>query len=110
MKLNFDFNPHFWVGLAIFITTAISSGTIHLTNAIPDVAIPYVTAWSSIISIVGSGYLTAALGMHNASPEAKIEAAAALPEVRGIVTATKELADSTPSEKVVSTTAEVPKG
>lgn len=73
-KISFDFSPHFWVGLVIFLSTAISSGTIHLTHAIPDDAIPYVVAWSSIISIVGSGYLTAALGLHNASPQAKVQA------------------------------------
>lgn len=109
MKLNFDFNIHFWLGLVIFMASAISSGTIHLTHAIPDVAIPYVTAWSSIISVVGTGYLTAALGLHNASPQAKMEAAAALPEVKGIVT-TRAMAADTVSEKVVATVAEIPKG
>ncbi len=108
MKFNFDFNPHFWIGLVIFLSSAISSGTIHLTNAIPADAIPYVTAWSSIISIVGSGYLTAALGMHNASPQAKIDAAAALPEVRGIVTATAAVAAEAPSDKVVAKAADIP--
>jgi hypothetical protein len=124
-KINFDFNPHFWIGLAIFVTTAISSGTIHLTNAIPEVAIPYVVAWSSIISIVGSGYLTAALGLHNASPEAKQQAAANVPNTMVVTTdrpitpeiatriaavpgtqkviSTPEVAAATPSDKVVST-------
>lgn len=109
MKLNFDFNVHFWFGLVIFMASAISSGTIHLTHAIPEVAIPYVTAWSSIISVVGTGYLTAALGLHNASPQAKMDAAAALPEVKGIVT-TPAMATETASDKVVASVAELPKG
>src|ERR1017187_8579778 len=85
-KLNFDFSPHFFIGLAIFVTTAISSGTIHLTHAIPDAAIPYVVAWSSIISIVGSGYLTAALGLHNASPEARRDLVANQPNTLVLTT------------------------
>lgn len=121
MKLNIDLSLHFWIGLAIFVCTAVSSGTIHLTNAIPEVAIPYVVAWSSIISIIGSGYLTAALGLHNASPEAKIEAVqstpagrnmlisatADMPEVKGIV-ATPSVAHDTESDKVVAKAADIP--
>ncbi len=121
MKLNIDLSVHFWIGLAIFISSAISTGTIHLTNAIPDVAIPYVVAWSSIISIVGSGYLTAALGLHNASPQAKIEAVqsspagrntlisavADMPEVKGIV-ATASVAYDTESDKVVAKATDIP--
>lgn len=121
MKLNLDLSLHFWIGLAIFLCTAISSGTIHLTNAIPDAAIPYVVAWSSIISIVGSGYLTAALGLHNASPEAKIEAVqstpggrnilinatAEMPEVKGIITI-PAVAHDTESDKVVAKAADIP--
>jgi len=108
MKLNFDLNIHFWIGLAIFVASAISTGTIHLTNAIPDAAIPYVTAWAGILNVVGSGYLTGALALHNASPQAKIDAAAALPEVRGIVTATAATAEQAPSDKVVAKAADIP--
>jgi hypothetical protein len=73
MKLNLDLSIHFWIGLVIFLAAAISTGTIHLTNAIPDIAIPYVTAWAGIFNVVGSGYLTTALALHNASPEAKVK-------------------------------------
>ncbi len=107
MKLNFDLNIHFWIGLAIFVASAISTGTIHLTNAIPDAAIPYVTAWAGIFNVIGTGYLTSALAMHNASPQAKIDAAAALPEVKGIVT-TPTLATEAPSDKVVAKAADIP--
>lgn len=109
MKLNIDLSPHFWIGLVIFVCTAISSGTINLTHAIPDDTIPYVTAWSSILSVVGTGYLTAALGLHNASPQAKIDVAAALPEVKGIVVQ-RDVAAAAPSDKVVATAAELPVG
>ncbi len=108
MKLNFDLNIHFWIGLAIFVASAISTGTIHLTNAIPDAAIPYVTAWAGIFNVIGTGYLTSALAMHNASPASKIDAAAALPEVKGIVTATAAIAEAAPSDKVVSAAADIP--
>lgn len=109
MKLNLDLSIHFWIGLVIFVASAISTGTIHLTNAIPDVAIPYVTAWAGILNVIGAGYLTTALALHNASPEAKINAAAALPEVRGILTKTTEVAEAAPSDKVVATVADIPK-
>lgn len=109
MKLNFDFNIHFWIGLFFFVCTAISSGTIHLTHAIPEYWIPAATAWASIFAVIGSGYMAVAVGAHNASPQAKLEAAAALPEVKGIVT-TRSLAVDTESEKVVATVAEIPKG
>ena len=109
MKLNLDLNIHFWIGLAIFISTGVASGGINLSHMIPDASIPYATAWLNFFSFIGSGYLTAALGMHNASPEAKIEAAAALPEVRGIVTTMPATAEAAPSEKVVATAADIPK-
>lgn len=121
MKFNIDLSLHFWIGLAIFTASAISSGTLHLTNAIPDAAIPYVVAWSGIISVLGTGYLTAALGLHNASPQAKIEAVQAspagrntlisavadMPEVKGIVT-TPSVAIETESDKVVAKAADIP--
>lgn len=108
MKINLDLSIHFWIGLFIFTASAISGGGVHLTNMIPDAAIPYVVAWSSFFSILGSGYLTAALGLHNASPQSKIDAAAALPEVKGIVT-TAATAEAAPSDKVVATVAALPK-
>jgi len=121
MKINLDLSVHFWIGLVIFIASAISTGTIHLTNAIPDGAIPYVTAWAGILNVIGSGYLTTALALHNASPQAKIDAVKAdpearntlissvadMPEVKGIV-ATPIVAKNTESDKVVATVAEIP--
>ena len=64
MKFNFgDLSIHFWIGLGIFIAHGIAGGTIHLTNMIPDAAIPAVTAWSSALTTIGLGYLVAALGL-----------------------------------------------
>ena len=121
MKFNIDLSIHFWIGLVIFIASAISTGTIHLTNAIPDGVIPYVTAWAGILNVIGSGYLTTALALHNASPEAKIEAVQAnpkdrnilisavadMPEVRGIV-ANPNVARDTESDKVVAKAVDIP--
>lgn len=108
-QINVDLNIHFWAGVLIFAAGGISNGTVHLTHMIPEVAIPTVIAWSSFISWLGSGYLTGALLLHNASPQAKLDAAAALPEVRGIVT-TPALATDTVSNKVVATVSDLPKG
>jgi hypothetical protein len=107
MKINVDLSIHFWIGLVIFIASAISAGTIHLTNAIPMDWIPSVTAWAGILSVVGNGYMVGALALHNASPQARLDVAAEVPGVKGIVT-TKELADATLSPKVVATAAEIP--
>jgi hypothetical protein len=56
MQLNL--NVHFWVGFIVTLASAIAGGTVHLTNAIPSDWIPVVTAWSSIIAVIGGGYLT----------------------------------------------------
>jgi hypothetical protein len=56
MQLNL--NAHFWVGFLVTVASAIAGGTVHLTNAIPADWIPVVTAWSSIVAMIGGGYLT----------------------------------------------------
>ncbi len=123
MKFNFDFSIHFWIGLAIFIATGVSSGGIHLTHMIPDDWIPTATAWLNFFAFVGSGYLTAALGLHNADPETRSRLVASQPGtmvvetnagmtstadklalVPGVtkVISTPEVAAATMSDKVVS--------
>lgn len=133
MKLNLDLSPHFWIGLAIFIATGVSSGGLHLTHMVPEAWIPTVTAWLNFLSFIGSGYLTAALGMHNADPQVRRDLVAAqpgtmvvttspntapaavanklaaMPEVRGVIS-TPEVAASTPSDKVVATASDLPTG
>lgn len=120
MKLNVDLNIHFWIGLAIFVATGVSSGGIHLAHMIPDDWIPTATAWLNFLAFIGSGYLTAALGLHNASPEAKIEAVqstpagrntlisavADMPEVKGIVANTNVVHD-TESDKVIAKASDI---
>jgi hypothetical protein len=56
--MNIDLNMHFWVGLTVTACSAIAGGTVHLTNAIPADWIPAVTAWSSILAMLGGAYLT----------------------------------------------------
>ena len=56
MQLNL--NVHFWAGFIVTVASAIAGGTVHLTNAVPADWIPVVTAWSSIIAMIGGGYLT----------------------------------------------------
>lgn len=94
--ISIDLNLHFWIGLVIFVSTAIASGTIHLTDAIPDDWIRPVTAWASIVSIVGSGYLTVALGLHNADPQVRRDLVANQPKTLVVTTddGTKNLADT----------------
>ena len=104
-----DLSIHFWIGLAIFIASGIATGIIHLNGAIPAEWIGPITSWAGIFNVIGTGYLTSALGLHNASPQAKMDAAAALPEVKGIVT-TPAMAAETVSNKVVATASEIPKG
>lgn len=57
---------HFWIGLFIFICSAIATGTIHLTGAVPAEWVGPVTAWAGIFNVIGTGYLTAALGLTTA--------------------------------------------
>lgn len=51
---------------------------------------------------------TALKAAHSASPQEQIKTVAAMPEVKGIVT-TVAVAEATPSDKVVSTVADIPK-
>lgn len=130
MKLNFDFSPHFWIGLFFFVCSAIGAGTIHLTGAVPDDWIRPITAWASIFSVIGSGYMAAAVGLHNADPQVRRELVAAqpntmivttandglpalanklaaIPEIKNVIS-TPEVASVT-TDKVISAT-ELPKG
>ena len=118
-------DPKWRFVIALIVTTAIaiSQGTLVLTNAIPAVYIPYVTAWCGIIAFVGSAATTtiSGLGMTTASRNAAAtnessmvvqtssvnamnkvaNAIASIPEVKTVV-APQVVADSTPSDKVVT--------
>lgn len=90
----------FVIGLVVTFAIGVSSGTLVLTHAIPTGYIDAVTAWCGIIAFMGSTITTtiSALGMSNQN---RLASAAAIPEVKKIVT-TALIADATPSEKVVA--------
>lgn len=90
----------FWIGIIVTVTIGVSSGTLVLTNAVPVEWIKPVTAWCGVISFIGSSVLTALNGMATTATS-RIAAAAVIPEV-GKITTTKELADASPSPKVVN--------
>jgi hypothetical protein len=98
-----DPTVRFWIGVVVSVAIAVSSGTLVLTNAIPHDWIPMVTAWCGIIAFVGSASLTVLNGM-GATTQSRLASAAALPEVKAIVT-NAPLAADTPSDKVVGTIA-----
>lgn len=64
----------FWLGVLTTVFIGISSGTIHLTNMIPETWIPTVTAWSAFFAFMNSAFLTAAAGFSSSArgPIAKL--------------------------------------
>jgi len=100
MMPHIDPVVRFWIGVAITIAIGISGGAVSLTHAVPDLWIPYVTAWASIIAFTGSAVLTALNGMATSNPS-RLASAASIPEVKSIVTS-QAMADATPDlSKVV---------
>ena len=98
---HIDPSTRFWIGVIVTVAIGVSSGALVLTNAIPLDWIKPVTAWCGIISFVGSALLTAMNGM-GSTTQSRLASAAAIPEVKAIVTTASE-ADAAPSDKVVST-------
>jgi len=96
---HIDPTVRFWIGIAVTVAIAVSGGTLNLTNAIPHDYIPYVTAWCAIIAFFGSALLTSLNGMATTT-QSRLASAAAIPDVKSIVT-TQEIAETTPSDKVV---------
>lgn len=66
-----NLNSHFWIGLAFFVAGGVANGGVHLTDMIPASVIPYVIAWSSFISWIGTGYMTVAMGIQIPAPTPK---------------------------------------
>jgi hypothetical protein len=89
----------FLIGLAVTTAIGISQGAVQLTHAIPGDWIPATEAWCGIIAFVGSAATTTISGLGMTS-QSRIAAAASLPEVKQIV-ASQDVADVTPSDKVV---------
>lgn len=52
----------FWLGIVVTSFTAISQGTISLTNMIPTDWIPYVVAWSKALDFIGTAVMTGLAG------------------------------------------------
>jgi hypothetical protein len=90
---HIDPTLRFWIG--IFVTTAIciTSGTLVLTDAIPEYLIKPVTAWCGVISVVGSSFLTALNGLASTN-QSRLASAAAIPEVKAIITTSPAMADA----------------
>jgi hypothetical protein len=99
--VSIDPKWRFIIGLTVTLAIGISQGAVQLTHAIPPDWIPATVAWSGIIAFVGSAATTTISGL-GMSTQARISAAASLPEVKAIVAAAP-VADAAPSEKVVPT-------
>ncbi len=95
-------DPKWRFAIALLVTAAIgvSQGTLVLTGAIPADWVKPVTAWCGIIAFIGSAVQTTLSGL-GTTTQSRIAGAAALPEVKTIVT-TEAVANATPSDKVVS--------
>ena len=91
--MTIDPKWRFIIGLCVTLAIGISQGAVQLAHAIPADAIPSVVAWSGIIAFVGSAATTtlSGLGMSNSN---RIAAAAAVPEVKTIITTSPEQANA----------------
>jgi hypothetical protein len=96
-----DPTVRFWISILVTVAIGVSSGALVLTNAIPPDWIKPVTAWCGIIAFVGSAGLSTLNGM-GMTTQSRLASAAALPEVKAIVTTAAE-ASAAPSDKVVPT-------
>ena len=100
--MSFTIDPwvRFVISICVTLAIGVTQGAVSLTNAIPDVWVKPVVAWCGILAFVGSAANTAISGLGMTS-QSRIAAAASLPEVKKIV-ATPEVAQTAPSDKVVS--------
>lgn len=93
----------FWIGVIVTIAIGVSSGTVVLTNAVPEAWIKPAVAWCGIIAFGGSAVLTA-LNALASTMGSKVQSAANIPEVQKIIT-TSEVANSSQfatNDKVVA--------
>lgn len=96
---NIDPKVIFWISVAIAICGVGSNGALW-TGAIPADYIPILATWNKIISTMGQVVMPLLLGQ-GMTNQGRLAAAAAIPEVKSIVT-TAPMADAAPSDKVVS--------
>lgn len=66
MKVSPTFT--FWLSLLLTIAQGVTSGTVHLTNIVPEAAIPTVTSWVGLFVFVGMATMTALTGVSSAQP------------------------------------------
>src|ERR1700681_988372 len=78
--MQFDPKFSFWFGIAVTALIGIGSGSVSLTNALPPDWIPYVVAWTKILSFFGSAILTAMHGFSSGSSGPFVSPAAAAPK------------------------------
>ena len=83
----------FLISIIVTVAIGVSQGAVHLTNAIPEMWIPIAVAWCGIIAFVGSAAQTglSAVGMTTSN---RLASAAAIPEVKTIVTSDAAMADA----------------
>lgn len=96
---HFDPATRFWIGIIVTVAIGVSGGALNLTHAIPADWIAPAVAWCSIIAFVGSAITTTLSGM-GMTTQSRLASAAAIPEVKSIVT-TQAMAEVAPSDKVV---------
>ncbi len=98
--MTLDPKWRFLISIIVTIAIGVSQGTLVLTNAVPGDWIKPITAWCGILAFIGSSVNTtiSAMGM---GTQARIQAAASLPEVKQII-AEPPVAAATPSDKVVT--------
>jgi hypothetical protein len=78
--MQFDPKFSFWFGIAVTALIGIGSGSVSLTNALPPDWIPYVVAWTKILSFFGSAILTAMHGFSSGSSGPFVSPAPAVPK------------------------------
>jgi len=78
--MQFDPKFSFWFGIAVTALIGIGSGSVSLTNALPPDWIPYVVAWTKILSFFGSAILTAMHGFSSGGSGPFASPAAAPPK------------------------------
>src|ERR1700681_2764301 len=85
--MQFDPKFSFWFGIAVTALIGIGSGSVSLTNALPPDWIPYVVAWTKILSFFGSAILTAMHGCSSGGSGPFASGAAAAPKAVAILAA-----------------------
>jgi hypothetical protein len=83
--MQFDPKFSFWFGIAVTALIGIGSGSVSLTNALPPDWIPYVVAWTKILSFFGSAILTAMHGFSSGGSGPFASGAAATPKAVAIL-------------------------